>query len=153
MVTSEEIEEVMRSWLSDRIKLEGVSQQEFGRRTGIPRSNITRALNGESYVTMLMLSRIAETVGPPVSKALADIAHRCFEAEAAEDARRRREAVNRSHVTKVERGGATAYVPEEEAQLVGKFIGESKARGRRARDGKEQPEPRPSAGPAPSKRT
>lgn len=71
--------EVFRLYLASRVVHEsGGSQQDFARKTGIHRGDLSEVLGRKEgrYVTVEHLIKVATSIGPDISKIFSDITHK-----------------------------------------------------------------------------
>jgi len=72
---------VMLGYFEERSK-EFKNQAAMARKTKIKASHVSNVLSGTRLVSLEMLSRIANTIGPTMSEILHILSVRCYEAEA-----------------------------------------------------------------------
>jgi hypothetical protein len=77
-VDEAQLDEVFRQWFIGRLQEHGGKKAAFAKATTIPKSSVTNVVDGDRAVTMDMVLRIANKIGPPMHEIFADVAQRCF---------------------------------------------------------------------------
>lgn len=72
---------VLFKYFRKRVEAEKCGVNEFARRSGIVQSDTVNTFNGKRGVSLEQLTKISETIGPPLHLMLAEIAGMCASTE------------------------------------------------------------------------